>query len=68
MTPEYNQQMYDAIWGDWKPSGNSYDRRKKRRVRMRRIVAAGKLVEFQMEHFFDETPFQRRIRELSTNK
>jgi hypothetical protein len=55
--------MYDAIWGRARFSGNARQRRKIKRALMRRVVAAGKVVEHQIEHFFDESPVQRKIRE-----
>jgi hypothetical protein len=61
--PDENRAMYDAIWGKARFGGNSHDRRKVRRALMRRVVAAGKVTEHMIEHFFDESPVQRKIRE-----
>lgn len=60
---EHNQQMYDAIWGRAGFGGNAHDRRLIRRALMRKVVAVGKITEHQIEHFFDESPVQRKLRE-----
>jgi hypothetical protein len=56
-----NRKMYDATWGQAKFGGNAHQRRKIKRALRRRVDAAGKLVAFQMEHFFDESPLFRRL-------
>lgn len=62
---QMDREMFDAIWGKARYTGNSHQRRKTRRMLMRRVIAGRKVTEYQIDHFFEETPFQKRMRERS---